>query len=130
MKNSGHWLVCPHIHSHCFAFSAWHIQDYFSQALLPDYSQVVSDNGRHERKTGGWQECLTSGGISARVSNLDIFSYYLSSRDMDSSFIVSFLTVQDLTDSSVLVLLNPGIPHCPIVWLLSSSIICMANSLC
>ena len=64
------------------------------------------------------------------LATLTVFSYYLSSRDMDSSFIVSFLTVQDLTDSSVLVLLNPGIPHCPIVWLLSSSIICMANSLC
>lgn len=75
MKNSGHWLVCPHIHSRCFAFSAWHIQDYFSQALLPDYSQVGSDNGRHERKTGGCARMsyLTSGGISARVSNLDSF---------------------------------------------------------
>lgn len=33
------------------------------------------------------------------------------------------------TDSSFL-LLNSGVPHHPMVWCLSSSMICMTNSLC
>lgn len=102
MKNSGHGLVCPPIHSRCLAFSAWHIQNCFSQAFLPADSQVGSDNGRHERKTRGWQECLASPLVASQqgLPTLTAFSYYPSSRDTDSSFIVSLLTVRDVTDSN------------------------------
>lgn len=92
MKSSGHWLVCPPVHSRCFAFSAWHIQNCFSQAFLPAYSQVGSDNGRHERRTGGWQECLASPLVASQqgLATLTAFSYYPSSGDTDSSLLSHF----------------------------------------